>query len=132
LSFRVANDVGFGNSKTTQWVSCSFWGKRGEAVANFIKKGDKITVVGELKLEQFTTRDGKPDAKLAVRVNDVDLAARSDGASTGSYVPDHQAPLGGGGGQDYGTQTKGGAGGRGGGKPAFDQSLDDEIPFLWN
>lgn len=76
LSFRVANDIGFGDKKTTQWVDCTWWGPRGETCANFIKKGDKITVTGEVKLEEFKRRDGTPGSKLAVRVNDVDLAVR--------------------------------------------------------
>jgi single-strand DNA-binding protein len=76
LQFSVANDVGFGSNKTTQWVSCSFWGKRGETVATMIRKGDKIGVSGELKLEEFKRKDGSPGSKLAVRVNDVDLAVR--------------------------------------------------------
>ena len=121
LSFRVANDIGFGDRRTTQWVDCSYWGKRAEAVSSYVRKGDKISVSGELKLEEFQKRDGTPGSKLAVRVNDLDLAARSDSGGTG-----------GGGGQDYGAETRGGAGGRGGGKPAFDQSmLDDEMPFIW-
>ncbi len=121
LSFRVANDIGFGDRKTTQWVDCSYWGKRAEAVSSYVRKGDKITVSGELKLEEFQKRDGTPGSKLAVRVNDLDLAARSE--SSGD--------AGGGGGRDYGNvPAKGGAGGRGGGKPAFDQDLDDTIPFI--
>jgi single-strand DNA-binding protein len=87
LSFRVANDIGFGDRKTTQWVDCSYWGKRAEAVSSYVRKGDKITVSGEVKLEEFQRRDGTPGSKLAVRVNDLDLAARSES--------------GGGGGRDY-------------------------------
>lgn len=118
LSFRVCNKVGFGDRAIDQWVDNSYWGKRAEAIASYIKKGDLITVSGELKLAEFTKRDGTPGSKLAVRVNDLDLAARSDSASTGGYAQDHQAPLG-----------KSDAGPRPGGKPAFDQLLDDEIPF---
>ena len=115
LSFRVANDVGFGDRKTTQWVENSYWGKRAEAVADYIKKGDLITVSGELKLEEFTRKDGTPGSKLAVRVNDLDLAARSDRASAG-----------GGGGQDYGAETSKPPAKS---KPSFDLDLEDSIPF---
>ena len=120
LSFRVANDIGFGDRKTTQWVDCSYWGKRAEAVSSYVRKGDKITVSGEVKLEEFQRRDGTPGSKLAVRVNDLDLAARSEGGGGGGY------------GNDRDTGSRGGSGGganRGGSKPAFDQDLDDEIPF---
>ena len=78
LSFRVANDIGFGDRKTTQWVSCSYWGKRAVAIADYIKKGDRITVSGELKLESYQNKQGVQESKLAVRVNDLDLAARSE------------------------------------------------------
>src|SRR3954464_4529220 len=101
LSFRVANDIGFGDRRTTQWVDCSMWGKRAESVANYIKKGDKITVSGELKLEEFQRRDGTPGSKLAVRVNDLDLASRQESA--------------GGGGGDFEAAGGGGDGGGGGG-----------------
>jgi single-strand DNA-binding protein len=134
LSFRVANDIGFGDRKTTQWVDCSYWGKRAEAVSSYVRKGDKITVSGELKLEEFQRRDGTPGSKLAVRVNDLDLAARSESAGGGGGGGrDYEAGGGGGGyGNDHDTGSRGGSGGganRGGGKPAFDQDLDDEIPF---
>lgn len=130
LSFRVANDVGFGDRKTTQWVDCSYWGKRAESVSSYVRKGDKITVSGELKLEDFQRRDGTPGSKLAVRVNDLDLAAKSEGGAT-SADPSDKYVKGGGGGLDYNAPLNGGAGGanRGGRKPAFDQDLDDEIPF---
>jgi single-strand DNA-binding protein len=144
LSFRVANDVGFGERKFTQWVDCSYWGKRGEAIANYVKKGDKVTVSGELKLEEFQRRDGTPGSKLSVRVNDMDLGSGPrEGGGRGEYEGGYQSGggsgggyQGGGGGRDYGNDRdsgagRGGSGGgnRGGGKPAFDQDLDDEIPF---
>ena len=78
LNFRVANDIGFGDRKTTQWVDCQYWGKRAKAVSSYVRKGDKITVSGEVKLEEFQRRDGTPGSKLAVRVNDLDLAARAN------------------------------------------------------
>lgn len=129
LSFRVANDVGFGSRKTTQWVECQLWGNRAESIANYVKKGDRITVSGSLKLEEFQRRDGTPGSKLAVRVNDLDLASRqgeggeqrqSGGYGSRASADDVNRPLG---------NERGGTAGRGGGKPAFDQDLDDSIPF---
>jgi single-strand DNA-binding protein len=143
LSFRVANDVGFGNSKTTQWVDCSFWGKRAEAVANYVKKGDKIAVSGEVKLEEFQRRDGTPGAKLAVRVNDLDLASRQDSDSRESPGPSKSGSDqrragggtrggsgGGGGGRDYdGDRPNRSVGRSSGGGRDPDDDLDDTIPF---
>lgn len=146
LSVRVCNTVGFGDRKVDQWIDVSLWGKRGEAIADYVKRGDKIGVSGEVKLETFQRRDGTEGSKLAVRANDIELDSnkrdgggqseargnRDDdrGNSRGGYSND-RGGRGGGGGRDYGDRdSRGGSGGRSGGKPAFDQDLDDEIPFL--
>lgn len=138
LSFRMANKVGFGDRAVSQWVDVSLWGKRGEAIANYVKKGMKVTVSGELRQEDFTRRDGTPGTKLALRANDVDLPARSEGGGGqsgggGSYDQSiGSGNRGGGGGADYGSGDAGGKRGGGSGKPAFDQDLDDEIPFIYS
>lgn len=140
-SFRVANDVGYKDNKITQWVDCSLFGKQGEAVWQYIKKGGKVTVSGELKLEEFQRRDGTPGSKLAVRVNEIDLPAREGGSEgqresggyersgSGGGTPNRGY---GGGSQGHGdSEPRGGPGGRGGGKPMPDYDLDDEVPFIW-
>lgn len=128
LNFRIANDTGFGDRKKSQWIDCSYFGKGAQAISDMIKKGDKVTVFGEITLDEFTRRDGTPGSKLALNVSHVELSPRAsrDGGSSG----------GGGYDQSIGTDQRGSdrppAGGgaqRGGGKPAFDQDLDDEIPF---
>lgn len=124
-SFRVANDIGFGDRRTTQWVDNSYFGKRAEAVAPYIKKGMKVTVSGEVKLSEFQRRDGTPGSKLEVRVNDLDLPARGEGASEGGGGRDYEASSGGG-------QRSGGSSSGGGNKPPQNQKyqdLDDDIPF---
>lgn len=132
-SFRVANDVGYKDNKVTQWVDCSLFGKQGEAVWQYIKKGGKVTVSGELKLEEFQRRDGTPGSKLAVRVNEIDLPAR-EGGSEGQRESGGYERSGSGGGYGGGTPNRGygaGSGGsnQGGGKPLPDYDLDHEVPF---
>ena len=130
LGFSIANDVGFGDRKKTQWIECSYWGKRAESVSRYIKKGDKIAVSGELQLIEFQRRDGTPGSKLAVRVNDLDLPSREGGSQesgSGGGTPNRR--YGGGSSGSGNAEPRGGAGGRGGGKPVFDDDLDDQIPF---
>lgn len=132
LSFSFANKVGFGEKAVTQWYDVSIWGKRAESLNGKISKGEKLILSGEQRLVEYQTKAGGTDKKNTLRVSELEFAGgKSDSASTGGYAQDHQAPLGGGGGQDYGARpATGGAGGRGGGKPAFDQDLDDSIPFI--
>lgn len=67
-SFTVAVDQRNGRDKTTNWWRVSLWGKRGEGLAQYIRKGDNITVTGEFSLGEY---EGK--AQLNVNANDVAL-----------------------------------------------------------
>jgi single-strand DNA-binding protein len=62
--------------KSTIWFDCTLWGKRGESLAQYLTKGSKVCVSGELskrehdgktyltiKAEQVTLMGGKPDAQ---------------------------------------------------------------------
>lgn len=53
----------------TQWVSCSLWGKRGEALAQYLTKGTPVAVSGSLTL----TEGNNGKSFLNVRASDVAL-----------------------------------------------------------
>jgi len=112
LSFRAANDVGFGDRKTTQWVECSMWGKRAEAVAPHLKKGQQVVVSGELTIHEFERRDGSKASGLRVRVNDVTLVGGKP-EGQGDHDEKASAPA-----RPRPTETA----------PRHDD-LDDDIPF---
>ena len=126
LGFRVANDVGFGERKTTQWVDCSIWGRRAEALAPHLTKGKAVVVSGEVTIREYEKRDGTRGAGLSVRVSEIDFTGGArEGEGGGGYES-----RGGGGGGGYGGGYGGGGGGRSsGGTPPKHDDLDDEIPF---
>src|SRR5690625_2641356 len=99
-SFAVANDVGFGDRKRTQWIDCALFGKRAEGeLPQYLVKGAQVAVTGEVTLHTFEKRDGTQGASLQVRVNDVDLiGGRGDsGAQNAIQAPQRQPePVGGG------------------------------------
>jgi single-strand DNA-binding protein len=72
-TWSVAVDSGYGDKKKTSWVKCTLWGKRAESLAQYIRKGDRIGVTGEVSLEEWTNKDGEKQASIAVRVADVSL-----------------------------------------------------------
>lgn len=79
-TFAVAIDEGFGERKTTTWIDCAMFGERGEKIASYIRKGDRIGVTGSIRLDTYTTRDGVEKSKVALRVQDVTLlGGKSDG-----------------------------------------------------
>lgn len=73
LSFSVAVDSGFGQNKKTTWTRVFVWGKRGEALAKYIIKGNQIGVVGEVSLNEYTAKDGTTKYTLDVNASDVTL-----------------------------------------------------------
>jgi single-strand DNA-binding protein len=136
LGFRVANDVGFGERKTTQWVDCSIWGRRAESLAQHLTKGKSVVVSGEVTLREYEKRDGTRGAGLSVRVAEIDFTggAREEGGGGGGGG--YESRGGGSGGYGGGSSSSGNYGGGssggnrgGGGAPPRHEDLDDEIPF---
>lgn len=83
LGFSVAVDQRDGRDKSTNWYRVSLWGKRGEALAQYLLKGVAVTVSGEFSLGDY---EGKP--QLNIRANEIALqGGRGDspgGQSSGS------------------------------------------------
>lgn len=78
-NFSVASNSKVKGEKVTTWVRCALWGKRGEALAEYLTKGTKVTVVGTLELEIY---NDKP--QLNLRVDQLELMSgggRDDSAS---------------------------------------------------
>ena len=75
-SFNLAVDQDWGDRKQTNWFRVSIWGARGEKLAGYIRKGDKLTATGELLIGEY---NGKP--QYEVRAADVDcfMSAKGEG-----------------------------------------------------
>lgn len=79
-NFRLASDVGYGDKKTTNWFNCQVWGKRGEALAPHLTKGQQVTVFGTLQLREWNNKDGAKQLSPDVRIDEIEL----QGGKTGS------------------------------------------------
>lgn len=71
--FRLASDVGYGDKKTTNWFSCSIFGKRGESLAPYLVKGQQVTVFGTLTLREWTDKDGVKRLSPDIRIDEIEL-----------------------------------------------------------
>lgn len=100
-SFSVAVRQGFKRDAPSVWFRCSVWGKRGDTIRDHLRKGSKVTVVGELTIGEY---QGKP--QYDVRVSDVDWQPSGD----------RQADT---------SRSTGGGGGS-----AYDDDLGDDVPFV--
>ena len=76
-SFSLA--VRTGKDETT-WMNCAVWGKRAQTAAEYLRKGAKITIAGNAKLNSYTAQDGTEKQSLNVNVTDFTLPAREANA----------------------------------------------------
>ena len=75
LSMSLAFNVRVKGEKATTWVDASMWGKRAEAVEEYLKKGGMVSVTLEdVHIEAYTKADGTPMSKLVGKVTALDLA----------------------------------------------------------
>ena len=78
VSFSVGVKSGFGEKATTTWANCAMFGKRGEAVAQYLKKGAQVGITGEVSLREWQDKEGQKRVNLDVRVNDLTLLGSKD------------------------------------------------------
>jgi single-strand DNA-binding protein len=57
-------------AETTTWWRCTVFGKRGEVIAQYFRKGDLILVQGEPSLREYTANDGAAKTSAELIVND--------------------------------------------------------------
>ena len=90
LKFTVADDIGFGDKKTTNWWDCQLWGKQAEGkLSEFLKKGTQVVVFGEATFRPWETKDGEKRVAHEIRVTSVQLVG-SRGDDTGHSAPPPQ------------------------------------------
>lgn len=70
--FSAAVDSGFGDNKKTIWLDCSIWGERGEKIAEYLVKGSRHLIQGELGTREY---EGK--TYITVDVKEVKLGGKS-------------------------------------------------------
>jgi len=78
-SFSVATQRMVGKEKVTTWIDCSIWGKRGEGLAPYLKKGSTVSCTGELFSHEH---QGKTYLKMKVDQIAL-LGGKRDGNSSG-------------------------------------------------
>jgi single-stranded DNA-binding protein len=57
-------------------VDCAVWGARAAVAAQYLTKGDRVTVAGDAHAETFERKDGSAACKIVLRVTDFTLPAR--------------------------------------------------------
>jgi len=70
-NFSVADSQG--RDKGTIWWNCTLYGKRGEALAQYLTKGQSVTVVGTITEREWTDKTDTKRKSMDVRVSEIAL-----------------------------------------------------------
>lgn len=70
-SFSVADSQG--RDKPTIWWNCQLFGKRAESLAQYLTKGQQVTVAGSIAEREWTDREGNKRKQMEIRVSDLAL-----------------------------------------------------------
>ena len=128
LSFGVAVNDRRRNQQTGQWedypnyIDCTMFGARAEALSRYLSKGTKVAIEGKLRWSQWE-RDGQKRSKIEVIVDELEfMSSRNDNPGARQYSPapaqNQYAPAG-----QYAPATS---------APVIDSSssmYDEDIPF---
>lgn len=87
-SFTLGVQTGYGEKRGTLWVRCNLWNRT--KLAQYLFKGSRVTVSGELSMHEYTTQDGQPRQSLELRVADLDLPPKGNGGQQGQQRQQRQ------------------------------------------
>lgn len=95
---RVWKDADGEQKDSAEFTDVVVWGKIAENVANYLKKGRRVHVIGRLQTRSWEAQDGSKKYKTEVIATDVTFLDRKDGGSFSEGVD--STP------EDDGDQTK--------------------------
>lgn len=98
MSFGVAVNDRRKNPQSGEWedypnfIDCTMFGSRAEAVSRYLAKGSKVVVEGSLRYSTWE-RDGQRRSKVEVIVEEIEFMSRQqDQAPQGGYASQPQRP----------------------------------------
>ena len=82
--FSIAVDRRFKKEgeQDADFFNCSAFGKKAEFVEKYMKKGTKVVISGEMRMDRVT-KDGKTTTYPKVMVNDIEFAESKKSESSG-------------------------------------------------
>lgn len=90
-SFSVADSQG--RDKPTIWWNCALFGKRAEALTQYLVKGQAVTVAGTVTEREWNDKEGNKRKSMDVRVNDLALqGGKREQQEAPKHAPVRTAP----------------------------------------
>ena len=111
--------------KNNQWedeasfFDCTFWGKRGESLNQYLTKGQQVCISGSLKQERWES-EGQQRSRVIIHVDNIQLLGGKSTNSQSNNVNN----------QGYNNGSNGFNGGNGNNQSNNgQQTFEDDIPF---
>ena len=82
IEFDIANNTGYGDHQRCTFIKVNLWGKTGNGVLPYLKKGSPVAVIGELYQNKWTGQDGIEHVQLVLDSSKVTLLPKSNGNVT--------------------------------------------------
>ena len=82
-------DSGWGENKSTTWWTATLFGKRGEAAAQYLKKGSWVAVSGSAEVRTYSKKDGSTGFSAEVMVNDWSFVGNKEDSQASSTAPSY-------------------------------------------
>lgn len=86
-NFSVATEKKYKDEKKTQWHNCVAFGKTADIIQQFVSKGSKVYIEGEINYEEYTSKDGVKKSATKILVVQIQFLG-----SAGEARQDTQEP----------------------------------------
>lgn len=86
-SFSLAVNRSYAKEPTTDFFNCTAFGKTGENIAKFFHKGDKIQIIGEIRNDNWTDKDGNKRTSTKVIANSFEFCESKGSGSSPAPAP---------------------------------------------
>ncbi len=79
-----------GEKQAPIWVKAVLWGKRGETLAEYLTKGSRVVISGDIDLETYTNKQDATVTQLVCRVDQVTLLGGGQSDADESRAPENK------------------------------------------
>ena len=128
--FSVAVDRRFkrDGEPDADFFNCTCFGKQGEFVEKYLRKGTKVVLSGRIQNDNYTNKDGQQVYSVRIMVDEIEFAESKNAAGNGDGGYSNN-------GGNYGNNNYGGnrsqsaPSGAGDGFMNIPDGIDEELPF---
>lgn len=68
----------------TTWYKCNLWGNLSNIASSYLKKGDKVAISGEMRIREYTNKEGVKATSVEIQVSNITLLGGGSNGSNGS------------------------------------------------